>query len=305
MLRYAAIRLIRALLTVWLAVTAVFLGLRLSGDPAQALLGPEASSEAVRALRQAWGLDDPIAVQYARYLWQIAHGDFGRSLRERRPATEVVNERIPATLHLGLTALGVATLLGVTLGTLAAFHAGRFTDRVIVALAALGQGIPNFVLGLLLIVVFAFYLRLAPTGGREQPSSLILPALTLASFSTASLTRYTRSALLEVLRADYVRTAYAKGLPFHRVLVDHIGRNSALTLVTVLGLQLAIAIAGAVITETIFAWPGMGRLLANAAELRDFPVVQYAVFLIVVSVVTVNFLTDLAYGLLDPRIREG
>ncbi len=305
MLRFAAMRLIRALLTVWLAVTAVFVGLRLSGDPAQALLGPEASSEAVRALRQAWGLDDPIAVQYARYLWQIAHGDFGRSLRERRPATEVVNERIPATLHLGLTALGVATLLGVTLGTLAAFHAGRFTDRVIVALAALGQGIPNFVLGLLLIVVFAFYLRLVPTGGREQPSSLILPALTLASFSTASLTRYTRSALLEVLRADYVRTAYAKGLPFHRVLVDHIGRNSALTLVTVLGLQLAIAIAGAVITETIFAWPGMGRLLANAAELRDFPVVQYAVFLIVVSVVTVNFLTDLAYGLLDPRIREG
>ncbi|MFN3336288.1 MAG: ABC transporter permease, partial [Thermomicrobium sp.] len=252
MLRYTATRLIRAVLTVWLAVTAVFVGLRLSGDPAQALLGPEASTEAVHALRQAWGLDDPLALQYARYLWQIAHGDFGRSLRERRPATEVVHERIPATLQLGLTALGIATVLGITLGTLAAFQVGRLTDRIIVALAALGQGIPNFVLGLLLILVFAFHLRIVPTGGREQPTSLILPALTLASFSTASLTRYTRSALLEVLRADYVRTAYAKGLPFRRVLLDHIARNSALTLVTVLGLQLAVAIAGAVITETIF-----------------------------------------------------
>lgn len=305
MLRYTATRMIRAVLTIWLAVTAVFVGLRLSGDPAQALLGPEASSEAVHALRQAWGLDDPIALQYARYLWQIAHGDFGRSLRERRPATKVVHERLPATLQLGLTALGVATVLGITLGTLAAFHAGRLTDRIIVALAALGQGTPNFVLGLLLILVFAYYLRIVPTGGREQPTSLILPAVTLASFSTASLTRYTRSAVLEVLRADYVRTAYAKGLPFFRVLFDHIARNSALTLVTVLGLQLAVAIAGAVITETIFAWPGIGRLLADAAELRDFPVVQYGVFLIVVSVVSVNLLTDLAYGLLDPRIREG
>ncbi len=304
MLNYAISRLIRAILTVWLAVTAVFVGLRLSGDPAQALLGPEASSESVAALRRAWGLDDPIAVQYGRYVWRLAHGDFGLSLRERRPATAVVLQRVPATIQLGLSALGLATVVGVALGTLAAFRAGRTLDRLIVAFAALGQGTPNFVLGLLLILLFTYYLGLMPSGGREAATSLILPTITLASFSTASLTRFTRSALLEVLRADYVRTALAKGLSPRRVLVDHIGRNAALTVVTVLGLQLAVAIAGAVVTETIFAWPGMGRLIADAAQLRDFPVVQFGVFLIVLSVVTINLLTDLTYGFLDPRIRE-
>ncbi len=303
-LNYAISRLIRAILTVWLAVTAVFVGLRLSGDPAQALLGPEASSESVAALRRAWGLDDPIAVQYGRYVWRLAHGDFGLSLRERRPATAVVLQRVPATIQLGLSALGLATVVGVALGTLAAFRAGRTLDRLIVAFAALGQGTPNFVLGLLLILLFTYYLGLMPSGGREAATSLILPTITLASFSTASLTRFTRSALLEVLRADYVRTALAKGLSPRRVLVDHIGRNAALTVVTVLGLQLAVAIAGAVVTETIFAWPGMGRLIADAAQLRAFPVVQFGVFLIVLSVVTINLLTDLTYGFLDPRIRE-
>lgn len=304
MLNYAINRLIRAILTVWLAVTAVFVGLRLSGDPAQALLGPEASSESVAALRRAWGLDDPIAIQYGRYVWRLSHGDFGLSLRERRPATAVVLQRVPATIQLGLSALGLATVVGVALGTLAAFRAGQTLDRLIVAFAALGQGTPNYVLGLFLTLVFTYHLGLLPSGGREAATSLILPTITLASFSTASLTRFTRSALLEVLRADYVRTAHAKGLSSTRVLVDHIGRNAALTLVTVLGLQLAVAIAGAVVAETIFAWPGMGRLIADAAQLRDFPVVQFGVFLIVLSVVTINLLTDLTYGFLDPRIRE-
>ncbi len=303
MARYVAYRLLRALLTIWIVVTLVFIGLRLSGDPAQALLGPEASSEAVAALLRAWGLDEPLTVQYTRYLRQLARGDFGRSLRERRPATTVVHERIPATLQLAGAALAIAAVGGVTLGTVAALRAGSLLDRTIVALSAIGQGIPNFVLGLLLILIFALSLGWFPTSGHRGATSLVLPALTLSSFSVASLTRFTRSALLEVLRADYVRTAHAKGLPWRIVLIDHLGRNAALTLVTVVSLQIAVAIAGAVITETVFSWPGMGQLLARSAELRDFPVVQYGVLLIVVSVVSVNFLTDVLYGWLDPRLR--
>jgi len=303
MARYVAYRLLRALLTIWIVVTLVFIGLRLSGDPAQALLGPEASSEAVAALRRAWGLDEPLTVQYDRYLQQLARGDFGRSLRERRPATTVVHERIPATLQLAGAALAIAVVGGVTLGTVAALRAGSLLDRTIVALSAIGQGIPNFVLGLLLILIFALSLGWFPTSGNRGAASLVLPALTLSSFSVASLTRFTRSALLEVLRADYVRTAHAKGLPWRIVLIDHLGRNAALTLVTVVSLQIAVAIAGAVVTETVFSWPGMGQLLARSAELRDFPVVQYGVLLIVVSVTSVNFLTDVLYGWLDPRVR--
>ena len=303
MARYVAYRLLRALITIWIVVTLVFVGLRLSGDPAQALLGPEASSEAVAALRRAWGLDEPLTVQYVRYLQQLARGDFGRSLRERRPATTVVHERIPATLQLAGAALAIAVVGGVTLGTVAALRAGSLLDRTIVALSAIGQGIPNFVLGLLLILIFALSLGWFPTSGNRGAANLVLPAITLSSFSVASLTRFTRSALLEVLRADYVRTAHAKGLPWRIVLIDHLGRNAALTLVTVVSLQIAVAIAGAVVTETVFSWPGMGQLLARSAELRDFPVVQYGVLLIVVSVTSVNFLTDVLYGWLDPRVR--
>jgi peptide/nickel transport system permease protein len=303
MARYVAYRSLRALITIWIVVTLVFIGLRLSGDPAQALLGPEASSEAVAALRQAWGIDEPLAVQYTRYLQQLARGDFGRSLRDQRPATVVVHERIPSTLRLASAALAIALSAGTVLGTLAALRAGSLLDRTIVALSAIGQGIPNFVLGLLLILLFALHLGWFPTSGQQGAASLVLPALTLSSFSVASLTRFMRSALLEVLRADYVRTAHAKGLPWRTVLIDHMGRNAALTLVTVISLQVAVAIAGAVVTETVFSWPGMGQLLARAAELRDFPVVQYGVLLIVASVVLVNLLTDILYGWLDPRVR--
>lgn len=303
MARYMLARLLRAVGTMWLAVTLIFVGLRLSGDPVQALLGPEANPEAVEALRRAWGLDQPLLIQYVRYLSNLAQGDFGRSLRERRPVTSVVHERLPATARLAVAALSLAVVIGVPVGVLAALRRGSLLDGAVMVAAMTGQGLPNFVLGLVLILIFAFYLRWLPSGGQQGARSLVLPALTLSTYGIASLARFTRSAVLDVLGQDYLRTAQAKGLPMTQILIHHLGRNAALTLVTVLGLQLSVAIAGAVVTETVFAWPGMGRLLTQATELRDFPVVQYGIVLVVLSVVGVNFVVDLLYGLIDPRIR--
>lgn len=303
MARYVLARLLRAVGTMWLAVTLIFVGLHLSGDPAAALLGPEADPEAIEGLRRAWGLEQPLSVQYARYVSKLIRGDFGRSLREQRPATSVVHERLPATALLTAAALALAVVIGIPAGVLAALHRGSLLDRSVMIGAMLGQGLPNFVLGLMLILVFSFHLGWLPSGGRQGTRSLILPALTLSTYGIASLARFTRSAVLEVLGQDYLRTARAKGLPMTQILIHHLGRNAALTLVTVLGLQLSVAIAGAVVTETVFAWPGMGRLLTQATELRDFPVVQYGIVLVVFSVVSVNFVVDLLYGLIDPRIR--
>ena len=303
MARYVLARLLRALGTMWLAVTLIFVGLRLSGDPAAALLGPEADPEAIEALRHAWGLDQPLPVQYARYVSNLMQGDFGRSLREQRPVTDVVHERLPATALLAAAALALAVVIGIPAGVIAALHRGTLLDRSVMLGAMLGQGLPNFVLGLALILVFSFHLGWLPSGGLQGRRSLILPALTLSTYGIASLARFTRSAVLEVMGQDYLRTARAKGLPTSQILIHHLGRNAALTLVTVLGLQLSVAIAGAVVTETVFAWPGMGRLLTQATELRDFPVVQYGIVLVVLSVVGVNFVVDLLYGLIDPRIR--
>lgn len=303
MARYMLARLLRAVGTMWLAVTLIFVGLRLSGDPAAALLGPEANPEAVEALRRAWGLDQPLLIQYVRYLSNLAQGDFGRSLREQRPATSVVHERLPATARLAGAALSLAVVIGVPVGVLAALRRGSLLDRAVMVAAMIGQGLPNFVLGLVLILIFAFYLGWLPSGGHQGARSLVLPALTLSTYGIASLARFTRSAVLDVLGQDYLRTAQAKGLPMTQILIHHLGRNAALTLVTVLGLQLSVAIAGAVVTETVFAWPGMGRLLTQATETRDFPVVQYGIVLVVLSVVGVNFVVDLLYGLIDPRIR--
>ncbi len=303
MARYVLSRMLRALATLWFAVTLVFIGLRLSGDPAAALLGPEARPEAVEALRRAWGLDRSIPVQYAVYLTTVLQGDFGQSLREQRAATVVVHERLPATARLALVSVGLALVLGIPAGVLAALRRGTTLDRLLMSVALIGQGLPNFVLGLFLILLFAFHLRWLPSGGQHDLRGLILPAFTLSTYGITSLARFSRSAVLDVINQDYMRTAQAKGLPPSRILLDHLGRNAALTLVTVLGLQLSVAIAGAVVTETVFAWPGMGRLLAQATEQRDFPVVQYGVFLVALSVVTVNLAIDLLYGFIDPRIR--
>lgn len=297
-------RLLRGLLTLWLVVTAIFFALRLSGDPIYLMLGPEASPDAITAMRNSLGLNDPIPVQYGRYLQSIANGNFGNSIRDHQPATEVVLQRLPATAELAAAALLLAVLIGIPAGILAALRRNSLLDRGLMSLAFIGQSAPNFFLGILLILSFSLWLRVLPSSGRGGWQHLIMPAVTLSTYGIASLARLTRSSMLEVLGRDFVRVARAKGLSESSVQLRHVLRNAAIPVLTIFGIQLGVAISGAVVTETVFAWPGMGRLATNAVFNRDYPVIQFTALLIAASVVTVNFLVDVLYGLIDPRIRE-
>ncbi|CAN5131390.1 ABC transporter permease [soil metagenome] len=304
MLGFVIRRFLRGVITLWLVVTVVFFGLRISGDPVTLMLGFEASPEAIERMREKLGLNDGVGVQYLRYLQLIGQGDFGDSIREPRPVTQVVFDRLPATLELALAAILIAVVVGIPVGVFAALHRNSLIDRGLMSFAFLGQSAPNFFVGILLILCFSLWLQVLPSAGRGGWQHLIMPALTLSTYGMASLARLTRSSILEVLGADYVRTARAKGLRESRVLAGHILRNAALPIVTIFGLQVGLAISGAVITETVFAWPGMGRLAANAVFRRDYPVIQFIVLLIAASVVIVNFAIDIFYGLIDPRIRQ-
>lgn len=304
MLGFAVRRLARGILTLWLVVTIVFFGLRLSGDPVTLMLGFEASPEAVDSMREKLGLNESVPIQYLRYLQLVAQGDFGDSLREPRPVTEVVFDRVPATLELAAASFVLAIAVGVPIGIIAALRRNSLLDRGLMSLAFVGQSAPNFFIGILLILVLSMWLQVLPSAGRGSWQHLIMPAITLSAHGMASLARLTRSSVLEVIGADFVRTARAKGLHESRVIVGHVLRNAALPVVTILGLQLGLAISGAVITETVFAWPGMGRLAATSVFRRDYPVIQFIVLLIAVSVVLTNFLVDILYALIDPRIRQ-
>ena len=303
MLQFTFRRFIRGILTLWVVVTLVFFGLRLSGDPVFLMLGDEASPEAVTALREKLGLNEPLPVQYVRYLQTIGSGDFGDSLRERRPAVEIVAERLPATAELAAAALALAVFLGIPAGVYAAVRRNSLIDRGLMAFAFFGQSAPNFFVGILLILLFSMSLQVLPSSGRGTWQHLLMPAFTLSTYGIASLARLTRSATLEVLNKDFVRTARAKGLREVSVQTSHVLRNAAIPVITVLGLQVGLAISGAIVVETVFAWPGMGRLIINSVTNRDYPVIQLAVLLIAASVVIVNFTVDILYGLLDPRIR--
>ena len=304
MLSFALRRLIRGVLTLWLVVTAIFFALRLSGDPIYLLLGPEASPEAITAMRNDLGLNDSLPVQYLRYLRSIASGNFGNSIREQRPATTSVLQRLPATAELAAASLLLAILIGIPIGIIAALHRGSFLDRGLMSLAFIGQSAPNFFLGILLILLFSLWLRLLPSSGRGGWQHLIMPTITLSTYGIASLARLTRSSMLEVLGQEFVRVARAKGLSEMKVQLRHVLRNAAIPVLTIFGIQLGAAISGAVVTETVFAWPGMGRLATNAVFNRDYPVIQLIALLIAASVVTINFLVDMLYGWIDPRIRE-
>lgn len=303
MLRFILIRFGRGLITLWLVVTAVFFGLRLSGDPVQLMLGDTAEPEAVEALRNKLGLNDPLPVQYARYAQSLARGDFGNSLRERRPVTTVVAERIPATLQLASVSLVLTISVGILVGVIAALRRNSPVDRLIMGISFLGQAAPAFFVGIILILVFSLWAGILPSSGRGNWRYMIMPVLTLSTHSIATLARLTRSSVLEVLNNDYVRTARAKGLQEYRVVTAHVLRNAAIPVITLVGLMVAGAISGTVIVETVFAWPGMGRLAANAVFNRDYPVIQFVVLLIAASVVVANFVVDILYGVLDPRIR--
>jgi ABC-type dipeptide/oligopeptide/nickel transport system permease component len=297
-------RLGRALVTLWLVVTVVFVFLRLSGDPVRILLPQNAPLDKVEALRQDLGLDQAIPVQYVRYAERLARGDFGDSLRFRQPAIDLVLERFPATLQLALAAFALAAALGPVLGALAALTRGSAWDRGAMAAMSVLQSAPSFFLGIMAILIFSVRLHWLPTSGYGSPEQLLLPAITLSLPTMAALARLTRSALLDVLRADYVRTARAKGIPESAVYRRHALRNAALPIVTVLGLELADLLTGAVIVETVFAWPGIGRLAVDAVSTRDYPVVQAAVLAIALVYIGINVLLDLAYPLLDPRVRR-
>ena len=303
MLTYLVRRLLLVGVVAWGAATLAFFLLYLSGDPVDLLLPLDATPEARAELRRAYGFDDPLYVQYARYLWKLAHGDFGVSLRSQEPALGLVLSRMPATLQLAGAGLLFALVLGIPAGVLAAVRKGTFVELLVMMLALLGQSIPVYFLGLLLIMVFGLELRWLPISGYGTLRHLVLPTITVGTFVTASIARLTRSGLLQELRSDYVRTARAKGLAERVVVYKHALRNAAIPVVTIVGLQLGTLLSGAVITETIFAWPGMGRFVLLAVEQGDFPVVQASVIVFALMLSLVNLAVDLAYLWLDPRVR--
>jgi peptide/nickel transport system permease protein len=305
MLRFFAIRLGRALITIALVVTFAFIVLRLSGDPAQIILGPEAPPEVVAAFRKAWGLDDPIWLQYLRYFGAIAQGELGRSMRDGRPAIELVAERIPATLALTVPALLIKISVGISAGIYAALHRGSLADRTVMVLSVAGFTVPSFVLGLSLVLVFAVKLGWLPSGGQDSWRHAILPILTLGIGGAAILARFTRSAMLEVLGQPYIRTASAKGVPWRQVVTGHALPNAAIPTVTIVGFMVGTLIAGAVVVESVFSWPGVGRLLVVAVANRDLAVVQCILLLVAGTMVVSNLIVDFLYGFLDPRLRQG
>jgi ABC-type dipeptide/oligopeptide/nickel transport system permease component len=290
-------------IVVFCVLTLVFVVLHMTGDPVMMLLPPNASREEIDALTRTLGLDQPLIVQYGRFLARIARGDFGTSLQHQQPAMGLVAERLPASALLAVTALGLAVAVALPLGIVAAVRRGTVLDRLAVALAALGQSAPIFWTGLMLMLVGSVILQLLPTSGYGTWRHLILPALTLASYPMAAIARLVRSGMLEVLDADYVRTARAKGLPERRVVLKHTLRNAALPIVTVVGLQFGLLLGGAIVCEMIFSWPGVGRLMIFAIYNRDFPLVEAAVFVMAMVFVAGNMLVDLCYAWLDPRVK--
>jgi peptide/nickel transport system permease protein len=304
MARYFAIRIGRAMITIALVVTFAFVVLRLSGDPALIIMGPEAPPEVIAAFRKAWGLDDPIWMQYFDYFGAIAKGELGRSMRDGRPAIALVLERVPATLTLTIPALLLKLAIGIPGGIFAALYRGSLIDRAVMIGAVAGFTVPSFVLGLVLVLIFAVQLGWLPSGGQETWRHAILPIATLGIGGAAVLARFTRSAMLEVLGQPYIRTASAKGVSWRAVVLSHALPNAAIPTVTIIGFMVGTLIAGAVVVESVFSWPGVGRLLVVAVANRDLAVVQCILLLVAATMVTSNLIVDFLYGFLDPRLRN-
>lgn len=304
MRRYVVNRVAQAALALLGVTVVAFLLVSLSGDPAFILLTPEAGEAQRAAFREMYGLDQPLAVQYARYVQHVARGDFGRSFAFERPALTVVLERVPATLELAGAAVALGIVFGVPAGIVAASREGTWLDRAVMGVVLVGQSVPTFWLGLLMIRVFAVDLRWLPVSGRGTWGQLVMPAVALALWLAALLARITRSEMLESLAQDYVRTARAKGLSERGVTIRHALGNALLPIVTLIGLQIGTLLGGAVITETVFAWPGLGTLVFDAILRKDYPVVLAVVELVAAGFITINMSLDLLYGYLDPRLRR-
>jgi peptide/nickel transport system permease protein len=306
MIDYAISRLFSALLVILGVAIMVFLLIHLvPGDPVDVMLGESARPADRAALRTALGLDQSLGRQLIDYFAGLARLDLGSSIHSMQPVTQMLAARIPATLQLALAALACALLIAIPLGLVAAVRRGQVWDWGAMSFSLLGVSMPNFWLGPVLILIFSLWLGWTPVSGRQATGSIILPAITLGTAFAAILARMIRSSLLEVLGEDYVRTARAKGLNEARVVWRHAMRNAWLPVVTLIGLQLGALLGGAIVTEIVFDWPGVGSLLIEAIQQRDYPVVQGCVLLVSLVYVLVNTATDLAYGLLDPRIRRG
>ncbi|MDP7651621.1 MAG: ABC transporter permease [Rhodospirillales bacterium] len=301
--KYVLSRLGEALIAIWGLLTLVFVAARLTGDPAVLMLPLGATDADLAEFRHALGLDLPLWEQYAIFLADAVRGNFGESLLHQRPAMDVVLERFPATIQLSLVALVMGMVIGVIAGFVAALKRGTFLELIAMTTALLGQATPIFWLGIILILVFAVQLGWLPAGGRGTLAHLVLPAITLATFTSASIARLLRSSMIEILKEDYIRTAWAKGLVSHLVFMRHVARNALIPVVTMLGILAGELFSGAVVTETIFSWPGVGRVILLAIQSKDFPVVQAGVAVISAMFILINLLVDLTYGLLDPRIR--
>jgi peptide/nickel transport system permease protein len=306
MFRFLLSRLLSTVTVVIGVVCLVFLLIHLvPGDPVDMMLGENAQMADRAALREALGLNQSIGVQLLNYFGNLLHGDLGISLHSRVPVSELLAQRIPATVELAIVSLLLACALAFPLGIVAALNKGEGWDRTAMGISMLGVSIPNFLLGPLLILIFSIYLGWLPVSGREGPASMILPAITLGTALAAVLSRMIRSTLLEVLHEDFIRTARAKGDSRLQVVIYHALPNAMLPIITLLGLQLGVLLGGAVITETVFSWPGIGKLTIDSIMQRDYPVVQACVLLISLTYVVVNMLTDMLYAWIDPRIRVG
>lgn len=302
MLRYLGIRLGQAVLALWGVVTAVFFALRLSGDPAR-LLAPQGATEAaIEGLRHTLGLDVPVWQQYLNFLAGLAHGNVGYSYVQHESALLLIAQRLPYTAQLAIVALLLSAIFGVGAGMIMALSRGKWGERILMPIVLVGQAMPAFWTGILLILIFSVTFRLLPSTGYNGPISLILPAITLASLSAATIARVTRGAVLEQLSRDYVRTARSKGAGTFRLIRRHLLRNVSIPILTVLALEVANLLGGSVVTELIFAWPGVGQLTVQSVNSRDFPVVQAIVIMASTAYIVINLVTDIAYGFIDPRI---
>ncbi len=303
MTRFWSLKILRTVLTLWFVITFTFVVLRTSGDPVVALVGADATPQEIEQFRALWRLDDSLWVQYLRYIGQMATGQFGISYRDGREVIDIIAERVPWTIMLGLVAYAGAIVIGIPAGIFAAIKRGSPFDNLIMATAVFGFAIPNFFLGILLILLFSLALQWLPSSGTSTIWHFIMPALTLATFTAGTLARFTRSAMLEVLDKLYIRAAAAKGVSYWKRIVFHALPNAGIPIVTIIGLNLGELIGGAIVVETVFAWPGVGRLLVTAVSSRDLAVVQALVLVMAMTMVIANLIVDLLYGLLDPRIR--
>lgn len=302
---FVIVKLLRALLTIGIVVTFTFFILMVSGDPIDALVGDDAPVEVTEYYTQKYGLDRPLYAQFVSYVGAVLTGDFGISFSDETPAIDAVLEAIPKTIQLGLTAFAFVLLISIPLGMLAALYRNRAIDRFAMSFAVFGFSIPNFFLGILLILIFSLTLRVLPSSGSDTLWHMILPVITLATHEAGGIVRFTRSSMLEVLNKSYMRTAKAKGVPRGPRIRWHALPNAAIPIVTILGLRLGGLLGGSIVVETVFAWPGIGRLLVNSVASRELAIVQAILILTAAAIIVINLLIDLLYGWIDPRVRTG